>query len=158
MSLFGKILALYFILPLLLAIYDYKCTVSLQRQTCTLNSTQTREVNNVTSAPVWFNYNKFHHSCDCTSLKNMEVICDGDCQSASIVDCWCATYDSKLQVVVAGSCLLQCNTEPYRKLTQNVSKLNQSECRQWNRDGALCVKCRDNFFPQVYSYNITASV
>ena len=55
MSLCGKILALYFILPLVLATYDYKGTVSLQRQTCTLNSTQTREVNNVTSAPVWFN-------------------------------------------------------------------------------------------------------
>ena len=162
MSFHSQKIYLNFFLVIALASQDGQGRVSTYRRSCTINNKCNGGVNNTSmesSCPVWFVCNQsFKCQCNSLKLKYEEVNCSERLQTASVIDCWCVTYDNELNLVVAGSCLANCGSlqkAVYRKLTQNVSKLNQFECGHWNRDGALCGKCRENFYPQVYSYNIS---
>ena len=43
----------------------------------------------------------------------------------------------------------------YFELPSNLSELNKVMCEDlWNRDGRLCGKCKDNYHPLVYSYDM----
>ena len=81
----------------------------------------------------------------------------------SVLDCYCITYDKESQAEV-GSCIYNCvntnktdSSDPvYHILPENTSDSNKVVCgKEFFRDGTLCGKCKDGYFPQVYSFNMT---
>jgi hypothetical protein len=112
------------------------------------------------SCPVWFVSN----GTDCTCRHSLDglVHCDQETKLSSLLECYCMTHDNDTGVTVVGASLYCCyNTsyfEPsesgYRRLPQNVSELNEEMCRQFNRQGRLCGRCRDGYYPPVYSYDL----
>ena len=81
----------------------------------------------------------------------------------SILDCYCVTFNTEKDLVEIGKCIYNCNHHKkelidyiYRNLPKNVSKMNEVMCgNQFNRNGTLCGMCKDGYFPQVYSFNLT---
>ena len=77
----------------------------------------------------------------------------------SVLDYYCITYnenDKESQAEI-GNCIYNCvyknaiNNSVYRVLPRNTSDLNEVSCgKGFFRDGTLCSKCKDGYFPQVY--------
>ena len=42
----------------------------------------------------------------------------------------------------------------YYPLPSNVTQFNDQMCGKWNRNGTLCGKCRENYYPLVYSFSM----
>ena len=84
----------------------------------------------------------------------------------SVLDCHCITYSEseKESQAEIGNCVYNCInkrrsefTDPmYHTLPKNTSDSNEVLCgKEFFRDGTLCGKCKDGYFPQVYSFNLT---
>ena len=136
-----------------------------QRETCSVNNTCLKTASNDDSAPcpVMFQCNN-SSKCECINTLDWIVLCNEDLQVAAAIDCHCITYDSKTSTIMAGSCLAQCgiirqkrnqDNNAYYDLPRNINELNSSECGHWNRDGLLCGQCKEDYYPQAYSYNLT---
>ena len=70
------------------------------------------------------------------------------------------TYNAEQDLAEIGNCIYNCNNKQhqfvYGILPKNPSELNEVMCgSEFNRDGTLCGKCKDGYFPQVYSFNMT---
>ena len=81
----------------------------------------------------------------------------------SVLDCYCITYNEKSQAEI-GSCMYNClNTNKtgfsdpvYHTLPKNTSDSNEAICgKEFFRNGTLCGKCKDGYYPLVYSFNLT---
>ena len=82
----------------------------------------------------------------------------------SVLDCHCITYNEneKESQAEIGSCIYYCVYKSsfidsvYNILPENTSDSNEMMCgKDFFRDGTLCGKCKDDYFPQVYSFNMT---
>ena len=80
-----------------------------------------------------------------------------------VEDCYCVTYDNDTCGVLLGPCPYGCGFTTDNKswsgqlnhpLPRNFSELNHAMCGRLNRDGPMCSKCRKNFSPLVYSYDL----
>ena len=80
-----------------------------------------------------------------------------------VLDCNCVTYDSDKCNVLLGVCPYGCGftkselnwREPFfHPLPENLSEYNYAMCGRLNRDGPMCSKCRKDFSPLVYSYDL----
>ena len=75
--------------------------------------------------------------------------------------CYCMTYDNQTGITVGG-CFISCGLKRsdisfrlYQRVPKNCSDINEIMCRKrWNRDGKFCGKCKDGYYPLVYSYNM----
>ena len=84
-------------------------------------------------------------------------------RNLSVLDCFCVTYNEEESLTEVGNCIYNCENIQksdlsdvlYHVLPKNVSKLNEAMCGKFNRNGTLCGKCRDGFFPLAYSFNMT---
>ena len=109
--------------------------------------------------PPWFTYDKPTNRCQCGSDLGGIVNCDNANKKVYFQYCYCMTYDDHLGTI-AGACMINCfmknqSQREYYELPSNLSELNQVMCEDlWNRDGRLCGKCKDNYHPLVYSYNM----
>ena len=79
-----------------------------------------------------------------------------------MLSCFCVTYNEDEDKIEVGNCIYNCNNiksdfsnSVYHILPKSASKLNEVMCGKFNRNGTLCGKCRDGFFPLVYSFNMT---
>ena len=82
--------------------------------------------------------------------------------SISIQPCACVDYDKFEGLIEVGKCIYTC---PYvapnkaefadLELVAAVEAFGNSTCAEFNRKGTLCGECKDNFYPLVYSYNLT---
>ena len=81
----------------------------------------------------------------------------------SVLDCHCITYNEESQAEI-GSCIYNCfNTNKtdfsysvYHILPENTSDSNEVICgKEFSRNGTLCGKCIDGYYPLVYSFNLT---
>ena len=107
------------------------------------------------------------HFCineNCTSIKKSlphDVVHCSPAGNLSVLDCYCVTYNAEQDLVETGNCINNCNKHNegdlvYNILPTNASKMNEVMCGNiFNRNGTLCGKCKDGYFPQVYSFNLT---
>ena len=81
----------------------------------------------------------------------------------SVLDCHCITYNEESQAEI-GSCIYNCfNTKKtgfsdsvYHILPKNASDSNEVICgKEFFRNGTLCGKCKDGYYPLAYSFNLT---
>ena len=93
-------------------------------------------------------------ACQCADLYPFDIIsCNGT--ASSLLDCNCATWDRDRNVTLTGACVYSCFEVYYVPLPQEIDKLNDKMCKQWNRTGALCGRCLPDHYPLAYSFNLT---
>ena len=100
--------------------------------------------------------------CKCGDEIHYLILCNNVSDHISILTCSCMTYDPKDGVVI-GYCPYGCNVggghlyeaKTYTALPSNKSEINNAMCGRLNREGRLCGKCRDNYRPLAYSYELS---
>ena len=108
--------------------------------------------------PPWMFLNKTSGVCECSDIPYRAVLCDPTIPRTSILDCYCMTYNTELDVLELGICFFGCGHEPdtvYYELPQNLSELNSYTCGKAHRDSTLCSSCVKGFSPLAYSYNMS---
>ena len=110
--------------------------------------------------PTWFFPDPSSNgTCRCGNDIHDAVRCNNSTKTASILDCYCMTYD-KLMGPVVGACFYNCEKnsflkdELYHLLPSDITKLNNYMCGHLNREGQLCGKCKENYSIPVYSYDL----
>jgi hypothetical protein len=90
-----------------------------------------------------------------------ELLCDNS--RISIRNCNCMTYNKDKCSILFGDCPYGCgfttdnsswSKQVYHPMPNNVSEYNLEMCGRLNRDGPMCSKCRKDFCPLVYSYEL----
>ena len=100
----------------------------------------------------WLLWNQKKSACECSNHTFKGIIrCEDN--SASVLDCYCATADSN-NVTVAGSCFFNCENND--KVMHDILYHNISEnvCASFNRTGTLCGRCEDDMYPLAYSFDL----
>lgn len=108
------------------------------------------------SCPPWFIWNNSSQSCNCSEHKFNGIIkCNKE--SASVLDCYCATYDNSSGEMVAGSCFYNCenNDQVLHDVLYHKIEWNNSYCADFNRTGTLCGRCEDSLYPLAYSFDLS---
>ena len=116
---------------------------------------------NQSNCPPWFIYNNATKQCECGSNLDGRVNCNNEHKTVYTIVCNCMTQDDHLGVAV-GSCFINCylgksnsTFEMYYQLPANPNELNAVLCEnRWNRGGRFCGKCKDGYYPLVYSYDM----
>ena len=128
-----------------------------------------------------YSEDQLHNSYSCSSNDSTRLCVFGDeglskcghipydilqCSSQgniSVLDCHCITYNEESQAEI-GSCIYNCfNTNKtdfsdsvYHILPKNASDSNEVICgKEFFRNGTLCGKCKDGYYPLAYSFNLT---
>ena len=130
-------------------------------ETCSVNNSclQTASKSSSGACPLMFQCNN-SSMCECISRLDGIVQCNDNLQIAAANNSYCITFDSKRSIFMAGICfakstIIKKDENGYYSLPKNIYELNSSECTQWNRDGFLCGQCKEDYYPQAYSYNLT---
>ena len=110
--------------------------------------------------PPWYFCNA-SRSCNCGYILYDQVKCDM-MGNTFVLDCFCVTFDYSTYNSEFGRCLFNCENNAYdgsdlvyHQIHNNVSQLNQSMCEKFNRQGSLCGRCKDGFYPLAYSYDLS---
>ena len=110
--------------------------------------------------PTWFFL--WNGTCRCGDNVHDAVRCNDSTKEASILDCYCMTYNKSTGPVV-GACFYNCENptvnpllkdEVYHLLPSDVTELNDNMCGHLNREGQLCGKCKKYYSTPVYSYDL----
>ena len=77
----------------------------------------------------------------------------------SLLTGYCVTIDHETNTLEVGHCIYNCNTykSSYRHVPRNRSALNEIVCgmeSDLHRNGTLCGKCQDGYYPLAYSYDM----
>ncbi len=117
------------------------------------------------SCPPWMYCD--NGTCRCGDIPQSIIRCDDNWPGkVSVLDCYCLTYNEEKDTNELGHCLFNCakgdtstgttiKLDPiYHLLPNNVSKLNEFMCEVFNREGTLCGKCKDTFYPKAYSFDM----
>lgn len=112
--------------------------------------------------PLWFSYNSEQQKCQC--INSDAMLCDNATKAAYVLSCFCVTHNEQQDIVISKcffNCVVNLNKKSrelhdfvYLKLPENSSDLNHWMCNQWNREGTSCGKCKNDFFPLAYSYDL----
>ena len=114
------------------------------------------EANEMSTCPVLFKCSELNQCVCIKRYTDDSIRCNNRLQTTSVHRCYCVTYDSAEQDIVTGYCFPRCLAQQTRKkLPHKLSLLNEATCKQWNREGILCGKCKKGFFYHAYSYNIS---
>ena len=109
----------------------------------------------------WFIYNSTTEKCECGNSLDGVVNCNSEYKTVYIINCYCMTQDDHLGVAV-GSCFTNCylgksnsTFEMYYQLPTSPYELNAALCENhWNRAGRFCGRCKDDYYPLVYAYDM----
>ena len=117
------------------------------------------------SCPSWFLHDNKTGQCVCGDGLGGIVSCDSEERRVYIIQCYCMTHDNQTGIAV-GSCFSNCvlvkksvivslNFEMYYQVPLDPHDLNDAMCGdRWNRSGRFCGKCKDGYYPLVYSYDM----
>ena len=115
--------------------------------------------------PTWFFTDSTSNgTCRCGDDVHDTVQCNNSTKEASILNCYCMTYNKSTGPVV-GACFYNCMNPTlknelrrfhklYHLLPPNVTQLNNFMCGYFNRKGQLCGKCKENHNIPLYSYDL----
>ena len=96
-------------------------------------------------------------TCKCGDIPHSILRCDDNWPgTVSVLDCYCLTYNKEKDTNEIGQCIFNCASDTlYQEVPMNVSqlKLNYFMCEE-NREGTLCGKCKDTFYPIAYSFDM----
>ena len=108
--------------------------------------------------------NQSDGKCMCYGGNADTFICDLQEKRNFILDCYCLTFNEKLNKAEVGLCLYNClywdksNSDrdfTYTPLPNETTDLNDFICGPFNRTGTLCGKCIDNTYILSYSYDMS---
>ena len=110
------------------------------------------------ACPPWTVYSSASGECQCGDSLHGVVHCDRDNKTISLLKCYCMSYNRDFNMTVVGPCNAMCR-ESYHSYnvlnaSDDVSLLNSELCGQYNREGQLCGRCKNNTGPPVYSYSL----
>ncbi len=109
------------------------------------------------SCPPWSTCK--NNSCSCATLPwNIHIRCARSYTEFS--SCRCLTYDKNSNSFVFGWSIFCCHfhgTGPfnYIQIPNQIENFTTTMCSNHRRNGTLCGKCTDNYWPSVYSYSLT---
>ena len=114
------------------------------------------------TCPTWFlpvTDEKESDTCKCGNDLDDIVMCYNGTQQAYLHRCYCMSYNQNMRALLVGNCYYSCDqpTErksPYFSLPSNASKLENTLCQEYHREGQLCGRCNSNFSLPVYSYTV----
>ena len=111
------------------------------------------------TCPTWFFPVTGNDTCKCGNDLDRIVVCYNTTRPVYLHTCYCMSYYPAINATVVGNCGYSCHQStmrqsPYFPLPSNVSKLGNTICSQFHREGQLCGRCNDNFSPPVYSYTM----
>ena len=66
----------------------------------------------------------------------------------------CITFDKSANSTEIGSCIYVASKILHEKELSNVPRLAGSICGKFKRNGTLCGKCQDGYYPLAYSYDM----
>ena len=101
--------------------------------------------------------------CTCGKVPNDILHCSKK-GNLSVLDTFCVTFNASQGLTEAGNCIFNVGIHMGKDFSENIhstlpkipSELNEVMCGNWfNRNGTLCGKCKDGYFPKVYSFNMT---
>ena len=111
------------------------------------------------TCPTWFLRGTGNDTCKCGKDLDGIVVCYNTTQPVYLHRCYCMSHNQDMNTTVVGNCDYSCHQStvlysPYFPLPSNVSKLEDTVCSQFHREGQLCGRCNDKFAPPVYSYTL----
>ena len=114
------------------------------------------------NCPTWFlpvTDDKENDTCECGNNLDSIVICGTETQQVYLHRCYCMSNNQDSSGLVVGNCYYSCDQptmrkSPYFSLPSNASKLENTLCQEYHREGQLCGRCNSTFTPPVYSYTL----
>lgn len=108
----------------------------------------------------WYYCNKGH--CKCGRELSSILRCNEDVLSVHVLDRYCMTYNEIHNVMEVGHCIYNfeniddASNRVYHFINTNISMLDSLVCGKiFNRIGTLCGRCKEDYYPMAYSYNMT---
>ena len=122
------------------------------------------------ACPSWTDRRTIDSECKCGSSFKGRVICNPENHKVFLLNCYCMTYDLRLNKSVVGPCIYSCidrvfwehqggeydivkKTSYYFLLPKNKSHLTEI-CSYYNREGRLCGDCEYGYSPSAFSYTL----
>ena len=106
------------------------------------------------SCPAWSVKHEGSSRCECGSGLHGKITCCQNMEKLLIFRCFCVTYDSITDRVIAGGCMYTCIRELFYVVTSNRTELTAAVCDDLNRQGPLCSQCKDGYAAPIYLYSL----
>ena len=106
------------------------------------------------SCPAWSVKREGSSKCECGSDLRGKVTCCQNLEKLLIFECFCVTYDSITDRVIAGGCMYACHKGMFYVVTSNRTDLTAAVCDDLNRQGPLCSQCKDGYAAPMYLYSL----
>ena len=112
------------------------------------------------SCPLWFIQTERNGTtvCECGDEWGGLLICDESSHQVFLLSCYCVTRSvDRNNTAVLGACFYDCfhgAIGSHQILPSNLSELDDSVCKEYNRKGQLCGECEDGLSPPVYSFDL----
>ncbi len=116
------------------------------------------------SCPSW-SYCSNNSTCECYD-RNYVALCSEDMKEGGLLQCYCITWNKKLNDTEEGNCIYNCKSYnsnyfslngAYTTLPKNLTDLNAHMCGRLNRTGTLCSKCIHGMHMRAYSYDMSCT-
>ena len=101
--------------------------------------------------------------CHCGKQVPDDIVqCDTH-RNLTVLPCFCVTFNEEEGVTELGKCVYNCGNQHdvkneanvYHSLPTNLSELWRYVCGdRFNRNGTLCGRCKDDYYPRAYSFDI----
>ena len=107
------------------------------------------------ACPPWTVYSSASGDCQCGDTLHGVVHCDRG-NKISLLRCYCMSYNRDFNTTLVVPCNAMCKRKhDYQNvISDDVTILNSELCGQYNREGQLCGRCKNNTGPPVYSYSL----
>ncbi len=150
----------------LVSIIIFKLQLAVETSNGTFNgcSPSCESCDNRSSCPSW-SYCSNNNTCECYD-RNDVVLCSEDMKEGGILQCYCITWNKKLNDTEEGNCVYNCKiyhrnyfslNGTYTTLPRNLTDLNVQMCSGLNRTGTLCSECVDGMYMRAYSYDMSCT-
>ena len=114
----------------------------------------------------WSYCDNLSGTCKCFRNSGDIFVCDSQGNRHFILNCYCLTYDARINTTELGFCVYNCDyagkskydvSLPYCQLPSNINDLNNAMCTWYNRTGTLCGQCMNNTYLRAYSYDMSCT-
>ncbi len=150
----------------LVSIIIFKLQLAVETSNGTFNSCPPSygSCDNRLFCPSW-SYCSNNSTCECYD-RNYVVLCSEDMKEGGLLQCYCMTWNKKLNDTEEGNCIYNCKSYnrnyfslngAYTTLPGNLTDLNVQMCIGLNRTGTLCSECVDGMYMRAYSYDMSCT-
>ena len=116
---------------------------------------------NNSNCSTWMYFSNKIGNCICGSVDHQTILCNNRTHGVSVLEGYLVTYDEANGILELGQSLYGWRRKEFVKgrkkwyylVNSNRLELNRS-CTRFNRYGRLCGRCKDNYSPLIYSYDL----